>query len=67
MSKDVAIVMGSDSDWPTMSEAAAVLDEPTQRGQIRGLLLHDACRIAAHHHARAQRPLKRFPLSFPCP
>ncbi len=27
MSKDVAIVMGSDSDWPTMSEAAAVLDE----------------------------------------
>ena len=27
MSKDVAIVMGSDSDWPTMSEAAKVLDE----------------------------------------
>ncbi len=27
MSKDVAIVMGSDSDWPTMSEAATVLDE----------------------------------------
>ena len=27
MSKDVAIVMGSDSDWPTMQEAAAVLDE----------------------------------------
>lgn len=27
MSKDVAIVMGSDSDWPTMQEAATVLDE----------------------------------------
>ncbi len=27
MSKDVAIVMGSDSDWPTMQEAAIVLDE----------------------------------------
>lgn len=27
MSKDVAIVMGSDSDWPTMTEAATVLDE----------------------------------------
>ena len=27
MSKDVAIVMGSDSDWPTMVEAANVLDE----------------------------------------
>ena len=27
MSKDVAIVMGSDSDWPTMQEAANVLDE----------------------------------------
>jgi len=27
MSKDVAIVMGSDSDWPTMSEAATVLDD----------------------------------------
>jgi len=27
MSKDVAIVMGSDSDWPTMQEAAAILDE----------------------------------------
>lgn len=27
MSKDVAIVMGSDSDWPTMQEAAATLDE----------------------------------------
>ena len=27
MSKDVAIVMGSDSDWPTMSDAATVLDE----------------------------------------
>ncbi len=27
MSKDVAIVMGSDSDWPTMSDAATVLEE----------------------------------------
>ena len=27
MSKDVAIIMGSDSDWPTMQEAANVLDE----------------------------------------
>ncbi len=27
MSKDVAIVMGSDSDWPTMADAATVLDE----------------------------------------
>lgn len=27
MSKSVAIVMGSDSDWPSMQEAAAVLDE----------------------------------------
>jgi 5-(carboxyamino)imidazole ribonucleotide mutase len=27
MSKDVAIVMGSDSDWPTMIDAASVLDE----------------------------------------
>jgi 5-(carboxyamino)imidazole ribonucleotide mutase len=27
MSKAVAIVMGSDSDWPTMQEAATVLDE----------------------------------------
>ena len=27
MSKDVAIVMGSDSDWPTMQEAATILDE----------------------------------------
>ena len=27
MSKDVAIVMGSDSDWPTMQEAATVLEE----------------------------------------
>ena len=27
MSKDVAIVMGSDSDWPTMLDAAEVLDE----------------------------------------
>ena len=27
MSKAVAIVMGSDSDWPTMQEAANVLDE----------------------------------------
>ena len=27
MSKDVAIVMGSDSDWPTMQDAANVLDE----------------------------------------
>jgi 5-(carboxyamino)imidazole ribonucleotide mutase len=27
MSKDVAIVMGSDSDWPTMSDAATVLDD----------------------------------------
>jgi 5-(carboxyamino)imidazole ribonucleotide mutase len=27
MSKDVAIIMGSDSDWPTMKEAAAILDE----------------------------------------
>ena len=27
MSKAVAIVMGSDSDWPTMSDAATVLDE----------------------------------------
>ena len=27
MSKDVAIVMGSDSDWPTMSDAATLLDE----------------------------------------
>ena len=27
MSKDVAIVMGSDSDWPTMMDAADVLDE----------------------------------------
>ena len=27
MSKDVAIVMGSDSDWPVMQEAASILDE----------------------------------------
>ena len=27
MSKPVAIVMGSDSDWPIMQEAAAILDE----------------------------------------
>ena len=27
MSKDVAIVMGSDSDWPVMQEAATVLEE----------------------------------------
>jgi len=27
MSKDVAIVMGSDSDWPTLADAAAVLDD----------------------------------------
>ena len=27
MSKDVAIVMGSDSDWPTLQDAAKVLDE----------------------------------------
>jgi 5-(carboxyamino)imidazole ribonucleotide mutase len=27
MSKKVAIIMGSDSDWPTMEEAAKVLDE----------------------------------------
>ncbi len=27
MSKSVAIVMGSDSDWPTMQEAATILDE----------------------------------------
>jgi 5-(carboxyamino)imidazole ribonucleotide mutase len=27
MSKSVAIVMGSDSDWPIMQEAAAILDE----------------------------------------
>lgn len=27
MSKDVAIVMGSDSDWPTMQDAAEILDE----------------------------------------
>jgi 5-(carboxyamino)imidazole ribonucleotide mutase len=27
MSKPVAIVMGSDSDWPVMQEAAAILDE----------------------------------------
>ncbi len=27
MSADVAIVMGSQSDWPTMQAAAAVLDE----------------------------------------
>jgi 5-(carboxyamino)imidazole ribonucleotide mutase len=27
MSKKVAIIMGSDSDWPTMQEAANVLDE----------------------------------------
>lgn len=26
MSKDVAIIMGSDSDWPVMGEAAKVLD-----------------------------------------
>jgi 5-(carboxyamino)imidazole ribonucleotide mutase len=26
MSKDVAIIMGSDSDWPVMEEAAKVLD-----------------------------------------
>jgi 5-(carboxyamino)imidazole ribonucleotide mutase len=25
-SKDVAIIMGSDSDWPVMEEAAKVLD-----------------------------------------
>jgi len=24
---DVAIIMGSDSDWPTMEEAAKVLDD----------------------------------------
>ena len=27
MSKDVAIVMGSDSDWPVMIDAASILDE----------------------------------------
>jgi 5-(carboxyamino)imidazole ribonucleotide mutase len=27
MNKDVAIIMGSDSDWPTMKEAALILDE----------------------------------------
>lgn len=27
MSKDVAIVMGSDSDWPVMQDAASILDE----------------------------------------
>lgn len=27
MSKDVAIVMGSDSDWPTMQDAATILDD----------------------------------------
>ena len=27
MSKSVAIVMGSDSDWPTMQAAADILDE----------------------------------------
>lgn len=27
MSKDVAIIMGSDSDWPVMQEAATILDE----------------------------------------
>ena len=27
MSKSVAIVMGSDSDWPIMQEAATILDE----------------------------------------
>src|SRR6202162_5815157 len=27
MNKDVAIVMGSDSDWPVMQEAATVLEE----------------------------------------
>ena len=27
MSKKVAIIMGSDSDWPTMQDAATVLDE----------------------------------------
>ena len=27
MNKPVAIVMGSDSDWPTMQDAANVLDE----------------------------------------
>ncbi|MTA85222.1 MAG: 5-(carboxyamino)imidazole ribonucleotide mutase, partial [Actinobacteria bacterium] len=26
MSKDVAIIMGSDSDWPVMEEAAKALD-----------------------------------------
>ena len=27
MSSQVAIVMGSDSDWPTLEEAARVLDD----------------------------------------
>lgn len=27
MNKDVAIIMGSDSDWPTMKEAAVILEE----------------------------------------
>jgi len=27
MSKDVAIIMGSDSDWPVMIDAATILDE----------------------------------------
>jgi 5-(carboxyamino)imidazole ribonucleotide mutase len=36
----VGIVMGSDSDWPTMSEAAAILDEFTVPYEARVLSAH---------------------------
>ncbi len=40
MSPVVGIVMGSDSDWPTMEPAAAVLDEFGVPGEVRVVSAH---------------------------
>ena len=61
MAVDVGIIMGSQSDWATMKEAAAILDElgsDTPRRLIGNQI--DRCPAGALEQARALDPLVLF-------
>jgi 5-(carboxyamino)imidazole ribonucleotide mutase len=56
---DVGIIMGSQSDWPTMSKAAAILDELAVPYEVNIVSAHRTPdRLVAYARSAAERGLK---------
>ncbi len=59
MSVDVGIIMGSQTDWPTLKEAAAILDELGVRFETRIVSAHRTPdRLWDYGHTAVERGLK---------